>query len=150
MAGRTTEPSPRYEIRHIDTPEGRALLRSLSAWMPHLPVTIAYVSARQKENASAVAWYARERAERSFFRIPSPLTGCMIHSGRPFPTPEGRSVFPFPDAPGFALLADSPGQDAALNAVLTTIPPAALLFETRAPSLAPEEIATMLDRLPTP
>lgn len=142
----STKPPAPFSIPHIDTVEGRRTWRAMITHAPHVGTLINYIDARQKTSSErALRWYQRELFENRFFRIPSPVTACMIRSGDAITVTEKKSVcghktvFRFPDAPDLLLCASNLGEGFPLNTILMPSLRCGLNFGTRTWTIAPEE-----------
>ncbi|OUJ14419.1 hypothetical protein [Acetobacter sp. DsW_063] len=142
----STKPLAPFTIHHIDTVEGRRTWRAMITHAPHVGTLINYIDARQAAPSERVLrWYQRELFESRFFRIPSPVTACMIRSGDAITVTARKSVcgqktvFRFPDAPDLLLCASNLGEGFPLNTILMPSLRCGLNFGTRTWTISPEE-----------
>ncbi|BCK74442.1 hypothetical protein AA0242T_0912 [Acetobacter aceti NRIC 0242] len=142
-------------IEHIDTPEGRILWREMLGVLPGLRAVLNFVTSRQATSPSGrLLWYQKELFERWFFRIPSPHTGCMIHSGDSWTGRHQTTFFRFPEASDIALASYSGGEGFPLGALflakqsLATV--SGVAFGSRTLSLLIEDAASAFQAFSTP
>ena len=110
-------------IEHIDTPEGRILWREMLGVLPGLQAILNFVTEKQSAAAPGrLFWYQTELFERWFFRIPSPHTGCMIHSGDSWTGDRQATFFRFPDAADVVLASYGSSEGFPIDALLFTTP----------------------------
>ncbi|NHN87994.1 hypothetical protein [Acetobacter conturbans] len=132
--------------QHIDTPEGRSLWRDLLGRQPGLGAVLNYL--RNSHDASAqqgLLWYQQELLDRWFFRIPSPLTGSMIHSGDSWACESGITCFRFPDAPGLFLVSSEREKGFPINALLLAEAALCLSFGSRENALTSGQALDLLE-----
>ncbi|NHN84618.1 hypothetical protein GOB93_08160 [Acetobacter musti] len=111
---------PGHHTAHIDTPDGRRIWRDMLDHAPQLETLIRYIALLQARTAGLhLPWYQQELFERRFFRVPSPVTGRMIHSGEARLAGAHATIFRLPDIPGL-LLASTGLSDAQLTGIRST------------------------------
>ncbi len=111
---------PEQHTAHIDTPEGRRIWRDMLDHAPQLETLIRYIALLQTRTAGRhLPWYQQELFERRFFRVPSPVTGRMIHSGEARLAGAHATIFRLPDIPGL-LLASTGLSDTQLTGIRST------------------------------
>ncbi|GBR04050.1 hypothetical protein [Acetobacter oeni] len=117
---------------HIDTPAGRALWRDMLEYAPKLETLIRYITQKQCTlQESHLCWYQRELFERRFFRVPSPLTARMIHSGESRLSGEQATIFRLPAAPAITLISTGTDKYFPLDAVILPGIETGLIFGSR-------------------
>ncbi|NHO33494.1 hypothetical protein [Acetobacter fallax] len=136
---------------HIDSPEGRHLWRTLQERMPHLGTLIRYLDQKQASPPeSPLLWYQQELFERWFFRVPSPMTGRMIHSGEACLIGDRATAFRLPEAPQIVLISIADNDACPVNTVLETSTGASLHFGSRTVNLTSTETAAALNAFTGP
>lgn len=142
-------------IEHIDTPEGRVLWREMLGVLPGLRAVLNFVASKQATfPSSRLLWYQKELFERWFFRIPSPHTGCMIHSGDSWTGRHQTTFFRFPEASDIVLASYGDDKDLPLGALFLVKPSFATVsgvaFGGRTLSLLIEDASSAFQAFSTP